>query len=376
MSRKARQRLFAAAGGYTIIRRAQSSGQSILLVDSLAGFRFKSVNGVQTAVSSTNKIPLTIVAASTITTCSVTGVLPIDPDFPDGPGELQLDSTFGAAVAAQSYVYATNQAPFIIRSNSATPGVSRASTEALIATDIPTLNDIMRMRSKLKDQGIMPHPSTGTYHLHVDSIFFEKITQDTAYRQAFQTQGLSPIFGAGSAFSPALGLTIIENNDSPANGKGDTVAVGGTGGSVNTSYVGTGGAGTPGSSLQLRENGLPVVNSSGVVIRRSVMTGAGVLIESAVDEMQYIQMVGGQKIHDFSSNLAAYQLGGTQIVAGNVDGWRLLIRPPIDERMLTATITVSNTFDFILPTDTTASSDLSDARPYKRAVVLEHGSSY
>jgi len=361
-SRIARSKLFQYCGGQTVIRRAQIINDTVLLVDSCAGFRFAYVNGQPTPVSAASPLAITIVAASTFA-ASVTGVTALDPDFLDGPGQLTISAGLSAVVAAQSYVYATGAAPFIVRPN------ARASTEALTATDIPTLTDILKMKAKLRDQGIPAHQVDGTYHLHVDAWFFQMVTQDTAWRQAFQTQGMSPIFGAGSMFSPGLGLTIIENNDSPANGKGKTLSVGSATASV-------GAVGSPGSAIQLQDNGIPVVNSSGVIVRRAIMTGYEVLVESYIDEMQYIAMMGGTQIAQISANLATYQIGAQMVVAGNVDRWRILIRPPVDERSLVATVTVSNTFDFVLSSDSFAISDSSDARPLKRAVVLEHGALY
>lgn len=359
-SRSARGKLFNYCGGQSIVRRAQTTSDNVLLVNSLAGFRFAYVNGRPIPVSSTNMLPVTIVAATTFA-AQVTGVTPLDPRFPDGPGQITLASTLSAVVAAQSYVYATEQRPAIVRPN------NRASTEAIVAGDIPTLKDILAMKSRLVDLGVEPHDTTGTYHLHVDAFFFSKITEDTAFRQAFQSVGLSPYFGVQSAFSPGLGITILENNDSPALGKGEVLSVG-------TATATVGATGTPGSSQSFRDNGIDVVNSSGVVIRRAIMTGKDVMVEGYIDQSQFPKLMGGNLIHTYNDVFSAYQIGGTQYTVGSVDRWVIVVRPPLDERGLTATITAMNWFDFVLPTDRDAVSNTNDLTPLKKAVVCEYGS--
>ena len=365
-SRLARGRLMNHSGGFSIIRRAQSSGDSVLLVNSLAGFRIKHVNGVPTAVSSTNKLPVTIKAGTTITSLSVTGVTPLNANFPDGPGELTLDSAFGASVAAQSYVFVQGE-------DSATPrtfiqrAASRASSEALQATDVPTLADVIAMKAKLVGRGVPPHPQTGAYHLHVDETFVASIWNDTAWRQAFQGQGASPLLGPGSYFLPAHGIVVIENNDSPARGRGKEVAVGSAGNS------GAGGTGTPGSSLSMEDTGFDVVNSSGVRIRRSVMTGAECLEEAYIDHREILALNGVKTIHEYG-DVAVMDLNGLRFLAANVEGWTMMIRPALDERALTPVVTFINYLDFVLPSDLNSGTDTAGGSPLKRAVWLEYGS--
>jgi hypothetical protein len=369
-SRVARGKLFGGAfAGFTIIRRTQGSGTSILLVDSLSGFRFQYQSGAPVAVSATNAIPITIVAGSTITNRKVTGYTPLDGNYPDGPGELTLDGSLGASVAAGSYVFvqrnpnALTQAPYMVRAG------GRASSEAILATDFPVYRDILKMRQRLVDRGVMPHASTGTYHLHVDAAFREKITADSAYQVAFQGAGLSPIFGAGSFFSGAEGITILENNDSPGVGKGHEVIVGSAG------FSGTGGTGSPGSSIQMQDIGLPLVNSSGVVIRRAIMTGEEVLTEAYIDHRKVLEAGGAKLIHSFGE-MASYDLNGRQFLAGNMDGWCLMIRPPLDERAMVSTVSVINYFDFVLPSDVLSAANANDTTPFKRAIGLEYGSDW
>lgn len=359
-SRAARSKLFNYCGGQSIVRRAQTTADSVLLVNSLAGFRFAYINGRPTPVSSTTPLPITIKAAGDVFAL-VTGVTPLDADFPNGPGQLTLSAVLTGNVAAQSYVFPTGAQPTIIRPN------NRLSSEALVAGDIPTLADILSMKSRLVDLGIAPHDVTGTYHLHVDAYFFSLITKDTAWRQAFQSEGLSPYFGAQSMWSSALGITILENNDSPALGKGDAIAVGSAGSTVGTT-------GTPGSSLSFRDNGIDVVSSTGVIIRRAIMTGQGVMIEGYVDQSKFPQLMGGNLIHKYNDVFSTYQIGGTQYTVGSVDRWVIMVRPPLDETAMVATVSVMNFFDFTLSTDREAISNTNDKAPLKKAVVLEYGS--
>lgn len=358
-SRSARGKLFSGAlAGHTVIRTTHASGASILDVDSLSGFRFQYVNGLPVAVSASNPIKISIRAATDITNRSVTGVTPKDPNYPDGPGTLTLDSTLGAEVIAGSYCFVQRnaavplQAPFIVRAG------NRASTQAILSTDLPTYDDILKMRQRLVDRGARPHRSTGTYHLHVDATFREKITQDAAYRTAFQGAGLSPVFGAGSFFSGAEGITILENNDSPGLGKGREVAWK-----------------SHGSAVQMEDIGLPLTNSSGVAIRRAIMTGEDVLTESFIDHRKVLQAGGAKIIHEFGQ-MALYDIAGRPFLAGNLDGWVLMIRPPMDERAMVCSVTVVNYFDFVLPSDVFSVANANDQTPFKRAVGLEYGSDW
>lgn len=358
-SRMARGKLFSGAfAGHTVVRTTHNIGAQILDVDSLSGFRFQYVNGLALPVSSTNAIPITIRAATDITNLSVTGVTPRDPNYPDGPGTLTLNTTLAAAVAAGSHCFVQRnasvplQAPFIVRA------ANRASSQAILATDLPVYNDILKMRQRLVDRGARPHRSTGTYHLHVDATFREKITQDAAYRIAFQGAGLSPVFGAGSFFSGAEGITILENNDSPGLGKGREV-----------SWK------SHGSSVQMEDIGLPLVNSSGVVIRRAIMTGEDVLTEAFIDHRKVLQAGGAKIIAEFG-DMAVYDIAGRPFLAGNLDGWVMMIRPPMDERSMLSTVTAVNYFDFVLPSDVFSVANANDQTPFKRAVGLEYGSDW
>ena len=359
-SRLSRGALFRYCGGQSIVRRTQTTADSVLLVNSLAGFRHTYTNGIATPVSGSNTLSITIVAATTFTAL-VTGTTPLNANFPDGPGELTLSTTLSANVAAQSYIYPTGRQPYIVRPN------ARVSTETLVAGDIPTLNHILTARAKLVDLGVEVHQTTGTYHLHCDPFFYQQITNDTAFRQAFQGVGVSPYFGPGSFWSPTLGITLVESNDSPALGKGNVKAVG------SAAHSGAGGTGTAGSSQSMEDIGIDLVSSTGVVIRRAIMTGDEVMKRVWIDETEYVRMVGGSVIHRFNDNISNVQIGSNQFIMLALDHWRLMWRPPLDERALTAAYTMSSTFHMMLPTDINAIADTSDGRPHKRAVVIEYG---
>ncbi len=340
----------------SIVRTQGEAGDSTLVVNSLAGFRFKHVNGVPTAVSGSNKIAVTIVAGTTITSKSVTGTTPLDANYPDGPGTLTLDATLGATVVVQSYIFVQGATTLIPRTYIRRPN-ARASTQALVAGDLPTLADVVAMKAKLVGRGVPPHSSTGTYHLHVDETFLAAAVADTAWRQAFQGAGLSPIMGPGAYYVPMYGITVIENNDSPASGRGAEVAVGAT----------------PASSKSMQDVGFDVISSTGVYIRRAVMTGEDVLIESYVDPMALITMNGAKSIHTFG-DVSVMDLNGNRFIAANINGWLLSWRPALDERALSSTATVWNVLDFVLPTDLHSGTDTASGAALKRAVWLEYGS--
>jgi hypothetical protein len=355
-SRLARGRLYAYNGGKAIVRRAAASGvDTTLYVSSLMGFRSAPVAGTLQPVSATNPLGITIVAATTFT-ASVIGVTPDNANFPDGPGTLVLSAAVSAAVAGKSYVYATATKPYSILAG------GRASTEGLLATDVPLLSDILRMRSRLIDRGVPKHRSSNTYHLHVDPRFLENIALDPKWAQAFQGAGMSPIFGAGAVFVPNLGITIFENNDSPGYGKGKEVHVGALASDV---------------SVTMKDIGLDVVNSGGVYIRRAIMTGGDVGYETYIDENLYYEELGIKPVGQITSNLKTYRFNsGAEMIAGEVDGWRLSIVPALDPRQLMCTVAISLVADWTLGTDSFNAAASSDLTPLKRAVVMEYGADW
>jgi hypothetical protein len=244
----------------------------------------------------------------------------------------------------------------------------RASTESLLTTDIPVLANILAMRAKMIDDGVAPNPLTGTYHLHVDPWFFTYITTDTAFRQAFQAAGVSPIFNARAVWSQLFQITVIESNDAPAIGKSGRTDV-----AVGDAAFTYGATGTPGSSKTMRIEGLPVINSGGVYIRRAIMTGEDFLSDIYVDESEYAQIANLPTIHRYADNIAMFQTARGAVIEANLDRWRFIFRPPTDDRGLVWSVVASATFDLVLPTDVESGANTADARPYKRGVVLEHG---
>lgn len=360
-SRLARQEMLAKyAAGQTVIRRAQTTAHSILLVDSLAGFRwqFNTASGRLEPVSGANPLPITIVAATTFTAI-VIGTIPLDTDFPDGPGELVLSTTLSAAVAANSFTYVTGLRSKVYRA------AGRLSTEALLSTDAPTLADVTRMLSWLKDQGIEPH-ADGTYHMHGDSTLSDSLRSDEAWQLAYQGTGIDSIWGPNAKVLPGMGLTVFEHNDAPGEGRGLVGQVG------DATHSGTGGAGTPGSSKTMLDSGIPVKNSSGVTIRSIIITGRDVVREVYVDETKYPELVGGLVLHRMFDNVRVIQIGNMPVIEAAIDRWRMLFRAPMDERGLVSTVTVSGTFGYGAPTDVKSTVDDS-GMPWRRAIVFQYG---
>lgn len=359
-NRVARGKLFNYAGGRAMVRRAQTTSDAVLLVNTAMGFGYTYPGGIPTPVSGANPLTVTIVAATTFT-AQVTGVKPLNPKFPAGPAELVLSGNLSAAVAAGSYVTASN-APKVLRSG------GRASSDALLTTDIPTVADLLAMRATMIGRGVQAHPSTGTHHLHVDETFMPAIIQDVAFQRYFTGAEMIPILDTKAYFVPNLGITIFENNDSPAYGKGHEVNVGASGSS------GTGGTGAPGSSVSMQDIGLDVINYAGVPIRRAIMTGEDVTRRVFIDQDELYRIFGVLPVGRITDNVIQYQLaGGPPVYMADVVDFRLVMRPPLDDRGLKATFTIQAWEDFTLTTDQFAASASSDATPLKRAVVLEYG---
>lgn len=353
-SRKARGNLCAYFGGQSIVRRAAASGvDTTLYVSSLMGFRKAPVNGTLKDVSASNPLPITIVAATTFA-ASVIGVTPDNPAFPDGPGTLILAAAVGAAVAGKSYIVASTK-PFSVIAD------TKVSTEGLLTTSLPKLSDVQRAISRLVDTGIPRHRESGTFHLHADATFSELVSQDTAWRQAFQGAGVSPIFGAGAMFVPLLGLTLFENNDSPGYGKGKETHVG----ALSTD-----------DSVTMTDVGLDVKNSGGVFIRHAILTGDDVAIETYIDENLYFKEMGIVPVGKVTENITVYQFqGGAQMLQAEVMGWRMSVLPALDPRQLQCTVAISMVADWTNTTDYFTSTT-ANGIPLRRAVGIQYGNTW
>jgi hypothetical protein len=165
---------------------------------------------------------------------------------------------------------------------------------------------------------------------------------------------------------PQQGITVIENNDSPARGRGQEVQVGAAG------FSGNGGTGTPASSISMQDTGFDVVNSTGVKIRRALMTGGESMIESFIDHMDVLRASNVNIVHEIG-DVAVADLNGIRFLAANLGGWVMLIRPALDERALESVLTMVNYMDFVLATDLNSGTDTASGAPLKRAVWLEYG---
>lgn len=369
--RIARGALYSAyAGGIAITRRQQVATETILLLNTLSGFRFANSASGLVPVSSTTPLDITINGVAN----TVTGVTPINTLYPNGPGIITLGTALAGTVAAQSIVKALN-GPFLMRA------AARTSTETLTTADIPTVQDLLTMRARLSDNSVPVHDD-GTYHLHCDASFMLLISKDTQWTSATQGMGPSEAFGGtpGGQYLPLLRLTIFESPDSPALARGLEVAVGSTtGGPGGTTGVEpSGAAGAPVSSKSMQDVGIDTKNSSGVAIRRAIMTGKQLLIETYVDIMEYWGTAGVRKLADITDNVAQYQAGSQIFIAGEVDGWVMSWLPATDVRQLVNTMNVQATFDYVPDTDLTSDSGgdngtaLNQRVPMKRAAVLEY----
>jgi hypothetical protein len=258
----------------------------------------------------------------------------------------------------------SGHAPAILRAG------AKASTEALTTSDIPTVNDLLRMKQYLMGVGIPAH-ADGTYHLHVDETFHTQISRDAQWLSATQGTTPSKAFGPEATYLPGLGLTVFISNDSPAVGRGEEVQVGGAG-------VDGGTPGTPGQSRSMKDLGLDVVNSSGVGIRRAIMTGRNCLIETRISVLKRWEIMGVHRINRIHDNVGIYSVnGGGKVVAAETEGWVISVMPPLDVNNLVAKMGAERVMDFTLTTDINAQTGGNTAaglvRPIKRAIVLEYG---
>lgn len=340
INRLARNKLFCAyTGGHTVTDNAGAPSTSVT-VASLNGFTQVVVDGQLVGVSTANPLAITIGG----TAASVTGATPTDSAQPLGPGTLTLAA--GITFAAGDAVVASNAAT-IIRSGGGT------SVDALSATDRLTLADIRRAIAILRANSVPPHDD-GKYHVHLDPIAEDQLFSDP------EVQNLNEGRFDGAMYQDFVVGHLVRayfygNEESPG-------AING----ANSSNVGTLIQSRPANAASAMlgpEIWAEVMNSAGVPVVRTIVTGGGALYENYVDESEFLTEAGVQgKIGEFS-----IINNGVQV---STDRIRYIIRAPQDRLQQQVAQTWSWMGDFGVPSDQLGGRTSSR---FKRAVVIESG---
>lgn len=197
-----RNKLYGAYGfgnGYTV---GTGTGITALVVNDASKFATVLVNGVQTAVSVANPLPISINDGSVVNVTAVvvaTNTLTLDAvaTWTDG---MPVVAVTGAKIFR--------------------PG-AKASAKALVAGDVATLSIFMDAVAALRQQNV---PDFGGYYsCHLDAITERQLFGDPDFKQALQGRVDSPMWGSLS-LGRFAGIDWVRNTEVPIEaGTGDVV---------------------------------------------------------------------------------------------------------------------------------------------------------
>lgn len=337
MDRLARNSLFVPyCAGEAMLTAAGVSTATSIQVSTLNGFTQQLQVGRLSPVSAGNPLVISFSGGAEPDN-TVIGFVAADPLRPFGPGVLLLGSGLTGTPAARTAVLAKNRSRRLRIGGGAT-------VDTISSANILTLNDVIQAVSRLRSANVPPH-ADGLYHVHLDPTAEAQIFQDNHWQRLFQDGGLSSEQYRSFVIGTAVGCLFLRNTQMPAV---DTV--------TRTTAV----AGGAGAAVMAPELGAELTNANGVTIRRTLVTGGGILVEKYLDESKFITEAGvNGRIGEFS-----IVNGGVAIMAQRI---RYLLRAPQDKLQQVVDQTWSWSGDFAAPSDSLA----GDSARYKRGVVIE-----
>lgn len=321
--------------GQTCLTAATAAIDLVIQVASLNGF----VDVVTAAtsrpvpVSPANPLQITIETAVPFTR-NVIAATPNDPAVPLGPGTLTLSAAVGAVVPIRTAVRAFDR-PDIIRSGG---GVS---VDAIAAGDIAVLQDFINATNILRAHNVPEHED-GYYHAHISPAVSGQLFADAPIQRALTALPDHPFYKKGF-IGEIAGILFFVNTESPTNlNAGATIATGAT-------------------SLFSTDVAAETVNSLGVRVGRTIVTGKGALYERYLNEAQYVTEAGiTGKIGEFDI------VNAGQVI--DIERVRLIMRAPMNRLQDVVSSTWSATTCFPVPSDILSGTG---NQRFKRAVVIE-----
>lgn len=313
LDRLARAQLFNAyMGGNTRLNATLGSPGVTISVDDIRGFQNVLVNGVMTAVSSSNTMTVTVGA----TTYTLTGAAADGSNVSTAPGGISGTLTFSGNVtvangttgnAVQANNSGTGTAPLILRPN------GRLGTNGIVASDLYTMSNLLDQVAYLRSNGV---PTIdGLYNLYVDPTSGRQLFADPDFKLLYQgATGENPVFRTGR-------VSEI----------GDTRII-----PTTEAYQQT---------------------LAGVKIRRPIMCGEGALVEGDFEGMD------------------AHETDIANAVIEMVDDIVQVTRAPMDRLQQIIAQSWYWIGGFTAPTDQTVNATIvptASAAYYKRAVICEH----
>jgi hypothetical protein len=336
LDRLARNRLFSAyLGGETSVRVLGVIAATTLGVASANGFTQQLQAGRLSPVSSLNPLAITFSSAEPANT--VVGVVLADPSQPFGPATLVLGAALTTAVPLRTAVLAGTRARRLrVGGGSTVDGISSAN--------ILDLNSVISAVARLRDLNVQPH-ADGRYHVHLSAQAEAEIFRDNAWQRLHQSMPDSYAYKE-LAIGEAIGCIFFRNTQDPnVQTVNSTIALPGVGG----------------LSVLAPEVGADITTEAGLPIRRTIVTGGGVLYEKFLDESAYISEAGVTgKVGEF-----LITNGSAQVMTDRI---RFIMRAPLDRMQQVVSQSWSWSGDFAVPSDATT----GDTAAVKRAVVIEH----
>ncbi len=324
--------------GHAIVDTVAGGGITVT-VSSLNGF-IESVDPTSGyPVATSSQAPRSVLRNGVAITAQVIGFAPLVPGELNGPGTL----TFSAAnpiVAGD--ILSTPDASKIVRPN----GV--ASVDGIGPADGFSLDLINRAVTHLRNNSISPF-ADGNYHVHLEPTAQLDLSRLNQVQRQIETRGLEDEAYRRLAYAGISGCLLFSNVECPGLATLDPDRVF---------------EGRPTSAPAARtsaEIGAEVINASGVPIMRAIVMGAESVVESWVDENNYITEAGllGKVEARAAQNM------GIEIYA---DGIRFIDQAPTDIFHETIQSGWSWTGDFACPTNRLTSRS---GASYARAVVIE-----
>jgi hypothetical protein len=202
----ARNALFNAYfGGNTRVRVTLSSAGVNLSVDDIRGFQFAFVNGVQTAVSATNALLVTVGNDS----YSLVGAVADTTNLSTAPngisGVLTFSTSVSVADGTAGNTVAAATASVIIRPS------QRGNTSALMASDTLTMSNLLDAVAKLRINAVPE--IDGVYNCYLDPVSARQLFADPDFKQLFQgATSMNQVFRQGMV-NGFLGLRFIPTTE-------------------------------------------------------------------------------------------------------------------------------------------------------------------
>ncbi len=336
LNRLARNKLFLAyLGGNTVTTAAAAAALSVIQVASLSGFSQTLLNGAPVPVSPAS--PLAVTFQGTEPGKNVIGAAPLNINQPFGPGLLTLDAPLSVGLGLREGVYAANRSQIVRVGGGAT-------VDAINASNILTLQDIINAKAKLETTNVGP-TADGFYHVHLSPTAQAQLFADNQFQRLWQSIPNDSPYRTGH-IAELIGCRFYMNNETPL---------------LTTVSATVADGGGVGSALCAPEIGADVVNQTGINIQRTIIIGGGVGYEKYIDESKFISDAGVTgKIGEFSII--------NNGVAVMTDRVRMILRAPLDRMQQIVGTSWSWSGDFPVPSD--AFGQGSTAR-FKRAIVLE-----